>query len=292
MSMTSAIRSPTARHAFTLIELLVVIAIVGLLIALLLPAVQAAREAARRVQCRSNLRQIALALHNYHDRAGSLPPTSVVDWDTDTGWWSWRVRVLPELDQQPLYDQIDLREDIWNNGDKYKPATSAQLAVFMCPSDPHIEKVFETVEFFPGGEAYALASYFGCRGSDDAIPGDGAFPAINEVVRLRDITDGTSQTILLGERPADTSANWGWWAAGVGLDDEGLGDHVLDALEGLYAGDLTNTSTDLLHFWSPHTGGVHVAMCDGSVRFLSYSIEEEAFQSLASRNGDEIVGEF
>lgn len=112
---------------------------------------------------------------------------------------------------------------------------------------------------FSRGEAYALASYFGCRGSDDAISGNGVFPAINETTRLLDITDGTSHTFLIGERPADSTAEWGWWAAGTGQDEEGVGDHVLDGYEGFYAGDLTDTTADLTHFWSPHPGGAQFA---------------------------------
>src|SRR5262245_17542929 len=102
-------RTTSLRNGFTLIELLVAIAIIGILIALLLPAVQQAREAARRVQCRNNLRQIALALHNYHDRCGAFPPSNVAGGNSlQTGWWSWIARVLPELDQQALYAQLDL----------------------------------------------------------------------------------------------------------------------------------------------------------------------------------------
>ena len=285
---------PRVRHGFTLIELLVVIAIIGILIALILPAVQSAREAARRTRCKNNLKQVGLALLMYHDHSGRLPPLSVVNYSSpeETGWWSWRVRVLPELDQQTLYRQIDLREDIWANGDKYKPFTSKKLPVFMCPSDPNIDRVYESTEFFVNGEAYALASYFGCRGSDDSIPGNGVFPAINQTIRISHIVDGTSQTILLGERPADSTAEWGWWAAGVGLDYKGMGDHVLDAREGLRSGDITNTSADLTRFWSAHSGGANFTMCDGSVRFVAYDIDQRVVSAIASRNGREVVGEF
>src|SRR5262245_21034980 len=134
-----------SRRGFTLIELLVVIAVIAILMALLVPAVQQAREAARRAHCKNNLRQIAVALHNYHDTCGAFPPSSVVAGNgLDTGWWSWIARVLPDLDQQPLYEQLDLREDIWTNCHKYQPYTSIKLAVLLCPSDPQGETVYES----------------------------------------------------------------------------------------------------------------------------------------------------
>ena len=292
--------SNTKRHpsrsyrGFTLIELLAVIAVIGILMALLFPAVQAAREAARRLQCRNNLRQVALALHAYHDRSGSFPPLSVVNRNgpEPKGWWSWRVRILPELEQQSLYQNIDLREDVWDNAHKYLPYTSQKITVFQCASDPNVGLIYESSDVVPDGEAYALASYYGCRGSTRGLPGDGVFPATNRAVRLRDVIDGTSKTFLVGERPADSAAEWGWWAAGTGLDDEGLGDHVLDADERFHAGDLHNTSEDLEHFWSAHPGGAHFVMCDGSVHFLPYTIDDRIFKALASRNGGEIISDY
>jgi prepilin-type N-terminal cleavage/methylation domain-containing protein/prepilin-type processing-associated H-X9-DG protein len=290
---TSALSKASAngRRGFTLIELLVVIAIMGVVVALLLSAVQRVREAACRLQCQNNLKQIALALHHYHDRHGSLPPSLVVDWNADqpAGWWSWRVRILPDLEQQALYRHLDLREDVWANAHKYRPYTSRQLAVFMCPSDPHVGRIHESFKEVPEGEAYALASYHGCRGSTDALPGDGAFPGVNRVVRLGNIRDGTSHTFLAGERPADSTAEWGWWAAGTGVDGQGSGDHVLDAQQGFYPGDLRDTSGDLQRFWSAHSGGAHFSLCDGSVRFLRYTLAQDTFRALASRNGGEII---
>ncbi|MGD9857859.1 MAG: DUF1559 domain-containing protein [Planctomycetaceae bacterium] len=297
-------RETRAQQGFTLIELLVVIAVIGLLVALLVPAVQAAREAARRTQCINNLKQIGLALHNYHDRCGSFPPSTVVDWDQPepTGWWSWIARILPELDERPLYQQLDLSEDVWTNCHKLKPYTSQKLAVLLCPSDPQSDQVYKSDEECPGGEAYALTNYLGCRGSTWHQPpasgdarqaplGNGVFPHVNGVARLAHVLDGTSQTILVGERPADPEAYWGWWAAGRGADDLGLGDSVLDVSEGLHDGEFAD-GDDLLHYWSAHPGGAQFTMCDGSVRFLAYAMDAKTFLALGSRNGGEIVGSF
>ena len=146
-------------------ELVVVFLVLALAAALLLPGIGVSREAGRRARCLNNLRQIGLALQGYHGRAGSLPPTSVVDWNTDTGWWSWIVRILPDLDQGLLYERIDLREDVWTNCHQCKPYTSQRLAVLLCPSDPYSQGIYESDELCTGGEAYALTSYLGCRGS-------------------------------------------------------------------------------------------------------------------------------
>jgi hypothetical protein len=175
--------------------------------------VQQAREAARRVQCKNNLRQIALALHNYHDNSGSFPPSNVAGGNgLDTGWWSWIVRILPELDQQPLYAQFDLNENIWTNCHKYKPYTSTQLAVLQCPSDPHCERVFESDVDCAGGEAYALTNYLGCRGSTRQLPGNGVFPDVNQVTRAPFATAAPRFSSATAGR---TDGYWGWWATGL-----------------------------------------------------------------------------
>ncbi len=206
------------------------------------------------------------------------------------------------MDERSLYERLDFREDIWTLCHKYKPYTSKKLAVLLCPSDPHSERIYESDEECPGGEAYALTNYLGCRGSTRQLPppsgvypteqpGNGVFPDVNQVARLQQIVDGTSRTILVGERPADRDAYWGWWAAGRGVDDHGLGDYVLDVSEGLHQGDFTDAAVQL-RYGSVHPGGAHFTMCDGSVRFLSYSIDPTTFLSLGSRNGGEVVGGF
>jgi prepilin-type N-terminal cleavage/methylation domain-containing protein/prepilin-type processing-associated H-X9-DG protein len=291
-------QSVSSRHGFTLVELLAVIAIIGVLVALLLPAMQAAREAARKAQCANNLRQIARALHAYHDGRRSFPPSTVVD-KYYRGWWSWTARILPELDERPLYERLDLREDVWANCHKVKPYTSQRLAVLVCPSDPNGGQVHESDDECPGGEGFALTNYFGCRGTTRPNPEadgfspldlahDGVFPGVNRTARLAQIVDGASKTILVGERPADPALLLGWWAAGVGIDERGLGDQVLDLSEGFYSEDHTAESR-LFRYWSHHPSGAQFAMCDGSVRFLAYSIDEPTFRALGSRNGGEIV---
>jgi prepilin-type processing-associated H-X9-DG protein len=195
------------------------------------------------------------------------------------------------LDELALYERLDLREDVWLNCHKYKPYTSQQLSKLLCPSDPRNQSIYETDDLCPGGEAYALTNYLGCRGSLRMLPDNGVFPNVNRTARLADILDGTSHTLLVGERPVDPTAYWGWWAAGRGVDDHGLGDYVLDASEGLHGGDPSATN-DLLHYWSPHPGGAHFGLCDGSVRFLAYSMEQTTFLALGSRNGGETMTDF
>lgn len=162
--------------------------------------------------------------------------------------------------------------------------------------------VYESSEVDPEGQAHALTNYFACRGSIrpefDAVDynpyrfrGDGVFPAVTFATRLTDIRDGTSTTILVGEQPAGPWPDLGWWACGSGVDLLGLGDAVLDTADPFRSGHIQG-SQDFLHYWSTHPGGAHIAMCDGSVRFVAYSIDAPTFQSLGSRNGAEVVGEF
>ncbi len=284
------------RQAFTLIELLVVIGAIGILIALLLPAVQAAREAARRLQCQNRERQIGLALHNYHDVQNAFPPLLVVDWNPSnspwpTGWWGWHVRVLPYLEQRPLYGQIDLRDDAVFKLAYYKPQTSQIIPTYLCPDDPFSEQLWRTDDWFQGPVAFAHTNYLGCRGSTRDLPGNGTFPEVNVSVHIRDIKDGTSNTLHLGERPVDMGGEWGWWAVNTGVDYHGLGDSVLDLSEGLRPGT-PGSNVDILHYWSFHPGGAHFLFVDGSVHFLSYTIDHHLFLAMGTRSGNEVIGNY
>jgi prepilin-type N-terminal cleavage/methylation domain-containing protein len=288
------LRSERNRTAFTLIELLVSASVIAILLALLLPAVQQAREAARKTSCRNNLHQIGLALHNYHDACNAFPPLNVNDGipsptQFPSGWWSWLTRTLPYIDQKPLYDELKPDDDAVLPFLDCVNVTqvSQKIDLYLCPSDPYSERLWSADWGGPGPVSAAHTNYFGCRGSTRTVPGDGVFPAANVCKRIKDITDGFSNTILVGERPEDEVGEWGWWAFGTGFDGDGLADHVIDCSEGLHRGT-PGSSNDLTHFWSMHHGGAHFLMTDGSVHFLSYSINHDTFIAMGSRNGGEV----
>ena len=208
---------PRARRAFTLIELLVVIAIIAVLIALLLPAVQAAREAARRSQCVNNLKQMGLALHNYHDAVLVFPPGYIaagpyIDGETDASpGWSWASMILPQLDQSPLYSSINFWLPV--QAPANTTATQTSLNVFLCPSDQIPGRTFAVTDGFGNTVAtVAPSSYADCTGSDAAdvatgLNNDGLGNGLfyrNSKIRIAAIIDGTSQTVMLLERPGET----------------------------------------------------------------------------------------
>jgi len=199
-----------ARKGFTLIELLVVIAIIAILIALLLPAVQQAREAARRIQCKNNLKQIGLALHNYLDVHSSFPPSFVSDISTGTdtkgGEWSVHARILPYVEQAALYNTANLElsyEDVSNGG-----IASQRISAYLCPSE-----INDRVRTDSSGNAIHHPISYGFNGgtwmvwdNTSARAGDGAF-APNSNFAPRDFTDGTSNTLCFSEVKAFTAYN-------------------------------------------------------------------------------------
>ena len=294
----------TPPSGFTLIELLVVIAIIAILIALLLPAVQQAREAARRTQCRNHVKQLGLAIANYHDRHNRFPPAHVYNTQDFnlTGWWAWPVFILPDVDQANLYNKFNFNvSSFYASGpDSHRNVTGANIPPFLCPSDPYADQPIQwpfggTIGFVP----YAHINYLGNTGSTRTDTGNGVFPGRNLCINLRDVTDGSSSTFAFGERPVDahvpehnpgTIGKYGWWATGEGnfWPPYGRGDNILDASEGLRAGK-QNVQADVFHFYSMHTGGAHFGFLDGSVRFLSNSMDYQTFLSISTRNGAEVV---
>ena len=285
------------QRAFTLVELLVAIAILGFLVALLLPAVQAARAAARRAQCLSNVRQLGIALQNYHNARSAFPAAH------DQNFWSWITQLLPHVEEANLYDQFDFGQYAFPAGVN-QPFVTAILPVLLCPSDPASHEVSR---FVPGGFAYT--NYLGVAGTQGGIPpaeyrADGMFPSGLEyrsnapAIALRKVTDGTSKTFFIGERPViqteipDFIGDVGWWAAGTGHRwlPFGRGDNILDSSEGLRAGIGDGyTIDDGFHWWSYHAGGAHYVYVDASARLLAYDIDHNLELALSSRNGDEPI---
>jgi prepilin-type N-terminal cleavage/methylation domain-containing protein/prepilin-type processing-associated H-X9-DG protein len=271
------------RKGFTLIELLVVIAIIGILIGMLVPAVQKVREAASNLQCENNLKQIGIALHAYHDVSGYFPAgfyqTGIF---TNTGW---QLQILPYLEQTSKWDQslAYLQANAGNTDTNAFPAAAFQMQIFVCPSNtrPTI------MNFVPYNVNFEITSYMGVTGtsSNNPISADGVLYA-GARVRITDITDGTSNTLLVGERPCtgDLYFGWGFAPFGTGAGD---GDTVLGSRDTVLAsimGDVvtnvglqppsqpgTTGEIDGAHFWSFHQGGANFLFCDGSVHFLQYS---------------------
>lgn len=284
------------RIGFTLLELLVVIGIIAALLALVLPAVQRVRDASLRSQCANNLRQIGLALHHYHDTHHSLPPGLRTKQDP-MQYLSWHARLLPFVEQTALWEQA--RRDYAQHPLFMMPprhaAGSHPMPLFVCPADGRL------VGSVPEGYEVAFTTYLGLTGSRGSAE-DGLLYA-DSPVRLAEITDGTSHTLAVGERPPSPDLRWGWWYAGLGQEGTGRGDMVLGATEfrityrvptcprGPYRfgpGSRDNMC-DLFHFWSLHTGGgAQFLFADGAVKFLPYSASA-ILPALASRNGGEVV---
>ncbi len=298
---------PKARGGFTLIELLVVIAIIAILIALLLAAVQRAREAAARIQCTNNLKQVALACHNFHDTYKTFPQG--VYYTYPNYYFSWMAQLLPFVEQGPLWNtavNYAANVDDWPWGPPNNPALAMVVPIYGCPSDPR-----SLVALDAKGILAAFTSYqgnCGTRGNPNPYKDSTGYDGVlfwQSQVRFADITDGTSNTFLAGERPPSADLWFGWWFAGGGFDFSGVGNVVLGSLEIQYAQELGCSSSyanyqngtlgnncDQAHWWSLHTGGGNFAFCDGSVRFIPYTAGNAAMAAMASRNGGEVVPSF
>ena len=306
------------RRGFTLIELLVVIAIIAILIALLLPAVQQAREAARRSQCRNNLKQLGLALHNYHDTYNTFPPgclavsyagvaySSPMSEPSRTavaGGWGWSVFVLPYLDQAPLYTALN------PNGNNFPTSPNATtrtvLPVYICPSDPSGSIVFSTAMGGDGaGNGHAKSNYPAIFGSTSVNyintatgPTRGIF-WYNSNAKLRDVTDGASNTIMVTERNWDggdsetrRGAVWVGKAPGATtpLNSGNKYSNLVRAQnheDWIIKGKNNNAAMSL------HVGGVHFVLGDGGVRFISENTDGAVYQRLGQMADGEVLGEF
>lgn len=286
------------RPAYSLVEVLVVIAIIATLIGLILPAVQRVRDAADRSKCSNNLRQIALALHQYHDAHLALPPGMSYRGGQDPlPFMSWHARLLPYVEQTALWEESirAYQTNSWFLDNPPHTGFPTVMPVFICPSDSRTDTPSTIQSRRP-----AFTSYLGVEGTDQ-YQRDGVL-FVDSAIRLVDVRDGTSHTLLVGERPPSTNEAFGWWYGGIGQRWDGSCDMVLGAREqnvrypticpdGPYEfgpGRVTEPC-DMFHFWSPHIGGgAHFATADGSVHFLRY-LANPLLPALATRAGGEAV---
>ncbi len=315
------------RNGFTLVELLVVIAIIGILIALLLPAVQAAREAARRMQCANNLKQLALAMHNYEGTHGVLPPTAFEFTATLRGnELSWNCFILPFIEKMSIYEQFSFVPGQWNSGPKREGGPDADgkykslvalnpIEAFFCPSATNRiaahgsstllnpERKTYNSHYFgvagpkippglpnPHGYVYKPGGSYGGYAQDGVLYNDSA-------VKFSEITDGLSNTFMLGEMAMHednsygTTANWyggdgANWVRGISFTGMSssknvvFGVNVMPSSAGFY--DFND-----LPFSSMHPGGAQFAKCDGSVSFVDEDMAMGVYWATCSRHRGE-----
>jgi prepilin-type processing-associated H-X9-DG protein len=289
------------RGGNSLLELLLAVTVVAVLAGLFLAAVQKVRAAAARLQCGNQLRQVALAAHLHHDSAGALPPGTHEDrYGRPYGLLGWLAFLLPGVEQGPLWDQVVAEYQALPQGGEY-PSKRVVVKAFTCPADDRTRTAWRLT----GGPQVALSSYLG-NGGTDSVRRDGVLYYASRT-RLTDVSDGTSSTLLAGERPPGADLWFGWWHKGYGQAGDGSLDATLGVREvnrvhnpdraayracgrGPYpftAGRI-DYPCSAFHFWSLHPGGANFAFCDGSVRFLSYS-GDPALPALATRAGGEVA---
>lgn len=271
------------RFGFTLVELLVVIAIIGILLALTLPAVQQARAAARRAQCINKLHQIGLALHNYHDSMGILPPGAIVvgpGLPVVFSGWGWGTMLLPMVDQASLYNRIDF--NLGTAVDANEALLATNVPLWRCPSDTIDDAISVTVPTYSTTQV-ATGNY--CGSTDMLGP--------LSAVRFRNVTDGLSQTLMVGERvnqqqaPGNPPFTSSWIGIVSKRDQYVFNSTPYTAVVAVYPINFHLGTTQ--SFSSRHTGGTHFVFGDGSVKFLNETMDANVYQALGTPNGGEIV---
>jgi prepilin-type N-terminal cleavage/methylation domain-containing protein len=316
LSEDRAVSRSRIRQGFTLIELLVVIAIIAVLIGLLLPAVQKVREAAARSKCSNNLKQMALAWHNYESSYGKI----LIAHELNPYKGGWLVKLLPYIEQDALYQQIQNYngpQSAGYGGMRYTPMCTTLVPTYICPSEPRggNDLIYNANKITPGtpqyDTAYATTCYRGVAGWDiyDGMsppytyPGytnpnhEGLLNAYNPKT-IAAVPDGLSNTLIIGEMPPGPDLEWGWWT--VGSNDTWWG--VAEMYRGYTTDGRGNacprpsyfgppepgSNCSGNHFWSNHQGGGLWAFGDGSVRFIPYSASQIVL-SLATFKGGEVV---
>lgn len=286
------------RRAFSLLELLVVMAVIAVCFALILSAVQRVRSASARLACANNLKQLGLALHNYHDVHGAFPPgIANRDRGLQYSYLSWHARLLPYIEQSSLWSQVEaaFRQESFPFTQPPHQVAGVVIPTFICPSD---DRGLTPYRIF--NRQVAVTSYLG-NGGLNLRSADGVL-YLNSRVRLLGITDGTSMTLLIGERPPSADLRFGWWYAGQGQRRTGSADSFLGAQElnrlrapydqcpaGPYSfqpGRVEN-DCDAFHFWSLHSAGAQFVYADASVHFLGYDAGS-VLPALATRAGGEV----
>jgi prepilin-type N-terminal cleavage/methylation domain-containing protein/prepilin-type processing-associated H-X9-DG protein len=315
--------SRDVRAGFTLIELLVVIAIIGIVIALLLPAVQASREQARRTACTNNLKQIGVAIANYTVRHGTLPPgyqsiySAAFQNEIGPGW-GWASMILPDLEQQPLHDNIVFEAPM--QAPAMTTVCLATMKVFLCPSDnmPLSWTATQSATWMYGGQVYSTSipicnvpgsNYIGMFGiGEPGVNGQGVFYR-GSYMPLQSITDGLSETLCIGERSENLQqgrgmATWAgavpganlWSCApnpfdpdqGTCVEESGAGMILGHTGEGHGPGD---PWADVNQFISRHGKGCFFLYCDGHVRYLRHEMNYQVYIALSTRNLGEIISQ-
>jgi prepilin-type N-terminal cleavage/methylation domain-containing protein/prepilin-type processing-associated H-X9-DG protein len=296
------LRSPRlGRTGFSLLELLVVIAIIGVLISLTLAAVQRVRAAADRVECANHLKQMGIALHNYHGIHSRLPPGCSYQKGADPmPHVSWMTRLLPYLEQQSLWNEavVAFAQNKFFETPPHYAILGQIIPVFTCPADA---RTLEPLTLPTLNFEVAPTAYQGVEGTNQ-FKHDGVL-YLDSKVRLTDVTDGTSNTLMVGERPPSADKTIGWWYAGWGQEKDGSADSVLGVNEiNTYSGTQgscppgpyefgpgkIDNQCDVFHYWSLHPGGANFLMADGSIHFLRYDAAP-LMPALATRNGREPV---
>lgn len=300
--------SRSRRAAFTLIELLVVMGVIGILVALILPAVQQAREAARRIQCKNNLKQIALAMHQYHDTHNVFPLNyGRGAYDATNSGASWMQLVLPFLEQENLHRRIRFGQPL--NDPANIAVAQFSVATFLCPSDSSPGGKMDFRSNVPG--TWGVNNFKACAGSNWVWGDFGpVFSATGQADgldhcdglicrggdnqssrnRMADVRDGTSQTLMLGESvPLWCRHTWWYWFNAVTATCAIPPNYKRQPdLQVAAEGDWINNYS----FLSQHVGGVHVAFVDGSGRYLSDSIDLKLYRALGTIRGGESTGGF
>jgi prepilin-type N-terminal cleavage/methylation domain-containing protein/prepilin-type processing-associated H-X9-DG protein len=325
MRAVSGARS-RVRPAFTLIELLVVIAIIGILIGLLLPAVQKVRESAARIKCGNNLKQLVLACHNYHDTYNKFPVNNIYTFDPTMPNWSWIAHVLPYIEQANLYNQIGLANATPPNINQCLPQIATELTNLYCPSDPvslqgvqsHVAN-YDMLDPVQGPLTYAVSNYKGNMGSnwgggapgsglwwgtdpqwcnfdpnntdpnttyDGCGAGNGIIWDSNRPTSISMIADGTSGTIMIGEALSGQDYMNSWAHSDNAIATTSYAPNATQANGQPYPPDQW---WNRYAFTSNHSNGVQFAMADGSVAFITNSVQLTLFRALGTRAVGEVA---